>query len=200
MRKTKKAPGVFSGPRFQDLEAATRTIGDTAEGRLRWVTAFAREPLPQHSADLTKAGDCLLALAWPVPPHIEVPPPLTRETVATLHNELGAVLGDLVIREGGPTVFPVTAPVQLYRLTAMYRKPAMWATSRTDSVEDPRTAVLQAVRDCVLNAGERLLACRDEDCAKPFVGRKRQEYCSEKCSQRARNRRNSPKRRKGSPQ
>jgi hypothetical protein len=39
----------------------------------------------------------------------------------------------------------------------------------------------------LLSAGENLLACAE--CGKPFVRERRQEYCSERCSQRVRNRR-----------
>jgi hypothetical protein len=191
-KRTTKTP---TDPRLDDLRAASRTIGDTAEDRLRWVTTFARAPLLQHSADFAKAGDCLVALAWPVPPMVVVPPPLSRETVTTLHDELRTILSDLVTRDAGSTVFPVKAPVQLARLTAMHKKPAMWATSRTIRTDDPRTDILLAVQHYVVAGGGRLLACLE--CRAPFVGRKRQEYCSEVCSQRARTRRHAPKRRKG---
>ena len=183
--------------RLEDVRTATRIIGDTAEARLRWVATFARDDLPQHPAALALAADCLVALAWPVPPWAGVPAAFSRETVETLHAELRQTFRDLVTRTEGSTVFPVVAPVQIKRLTPVGKKPAQWGSSTTIMPDNPRAAILLTVRDLVFQGGERLLACLK--CKGAFVARKRQEYCKDTCAQQARNKRNAPKRRKGVP-
>lgn len=188
----KKTPATS---RIEDVRAATRLIGATAEARLRWVTEFARDELPEHPGARAAASDCLVALAWPAPPWTAAPAPLAQKTIETLHAELRVIFLDLVTRTEGSTDFPVSAPVQIKRLTVAHQKPAKWASARPITPDNPRVAILLAVRDLVLMGGDRLLGCLD--CKKAFVGRKRQEYCTDVCAQRARNQRNAPRRRKG---
>lgn len=186
-----------TGGRVEEVRAATEIIGRTAEERLRWVTAFARAEMRQHPGELAVDADCLVALAWPVPPYTAVPAPLSRETVETLHAELRRIFRDLVTRTDGATEFPVAAPVRIMRMTVVHGKPALWASTTRRLPTDPRTAILLTVRDLVIQGGERLLDCLE--CKGAFVARKRQDYCTDLCAQRARNTRNAPTRRKGVP-
>ncbi len=54
---------------------------------------------------------------------------------------------------------------------------------------DEQDVIIEGVWNLLIAAGNRLRVCLD--CSKPFVVRKRQEYCSLECSQRRRNRRKS---------
>ena len=171
--------------RAADLREAGLTIGDTAEKRLRWVAEFVRRPLPAHSADTAKAGDCLLAL-WP--PYEGGAPALSRDDVAWLHAEIRALLCDAVAGSVGFTRWPDEAGgLWLHRMSGVGEKPARWTAAASENyAERPRSGILRAVYSLVLAGGSRLLACRE--CQAPFVGQKRQEYCEELCSQRARTR------------
>ncbi len=52
---------------------------------------------------------------------------------------------------------------------------------------DEQDGIIEGVWNLLIDAGDRIRACAD--CGRPFVVRKRQEYCSLGCSQRTRNRR-----------
>jgi hypothetical protein len=73
----------------------------------------------------------------------------------------------------------------LIRLTPAGKKPAMFVTSRGQA--SARTAIFQAVKDLILRAGDRLIACLAPRCGAPFIAIRKQEYCSPRCAQRVRN-------------
>jgi hypothetical protein len=56
-----------------------------------------------------------------------------------------------------------------------------------DVTGDDTQAVFAGIEALLLREGSRLRACAE--CGTPFVARKRQAYCSSKCSQRTRTRR-----------
>jgi hypothetical protein len=201
--RTKKKTKPATEPaavRLEDLRAASVTTGATAEARLRWLASFVRAALPAHSAAAQEAADCLVAIAWPVPPYVEVPPPLTRDELVALHAELGALLRDLVTTEGDSTRWPKIDDlhISIRRMTPVGRtekfRLAQWSPGiGPRNPGRTREGILLAVYHLVLHGGERLFACLE--CKKPYVASKRQDYCEEKCSQRARTRTHAPKRR-----
>jgi hypothetical protein len=76
-------------------------------------------------------------------------------------------------------------------------EPALSRKARSPGFEylflgDERAGVLGGIANLVLEAGDRLRACRQ--CGGPFVAKEnRQYYCTPTCSQRARNRRRKPR-------
>ena len=57
---------------------------------------------------------------------------------------------------------------------------------------EERDGIIEGVWNLLIAGSDRLRTCAD--CSKPFVARKRQEYCSLECSQRIRNRRKKERR------
>jgi hypothetical protein len=181
--------------RLEDLKLATRTIGDTTAARLAWVIRFIGEdPAAWHPAVATAHGDCLQALArGGIPDNlmggVELPEVLTPGDVAGLHAELRATVRDL-LSKNPLGANKVTIPTEgdsesLVRLTQAGKKPALFASGHGHT--SARTAVFQGVKDLIVQAGDRLIAC--PACGKPFIALRKQEYCSTSCAQRARNER-----------
>src|SRR5262249_26085770 len=139
---------------YRAVQAATKMTGTTAESRLRWLVDFAREDLPRTRKGLTMAGAGVIAIAWPAPPHAEVPGPLTAPELRDLHDELRAIFQDGVTRsDGGATMFPVKVPLGVKRMTVRHARapgtlgkngrvgvPAVWAS--TAGGEDVRATIL----------------------------------------------------------
>ena len=175
--------------RLHDLLVATKTIGPTSESRLRWLVDFARKPLTGHSGTSAEAGDCLVALVRPIPPNlvggIPLPDPLSQEEVAALHAELDTTLRALVNNPAGRiTPFPSEGVTTgLVRATIAGRTPVLWAS--TASHATVRVAILQKLRDLVLQVGGRLLAC--PICHAAFLKHRKQAFCDPVCAQKARN-------------
>jgi uncharacterized C2H2 Zn-finger protein len=71
----------------------------------------------------------------------------------------------------------------LVRLTAVGTKPALWASSYGQS--NVRTALFQAVKVLILQAGHHLLRC--PECGSAFVAVRKQQYCTTRCAQKVRN-------------
>lgn len=187
-----------SGARLEELKAATRAIGDTAAERLAWVLRFiGEEPGAWHPAVRLAQGDCLYALARPIPDNFypeNVPDPLPAGEVEALHRDVRAMLRDLL--GSAPTRWhQVSIPTagqteSLVRLTRAGEKPAAFTVSYGHATV--RTAVFQAVKDLVLQAGDRLIAC--PVCGAPFIAVRKQMFCGPRCAQRVRNERRDAKR------
>lgn len=188
--------------RLADLKLATKHIGDTPAARLTWVVRFVREdPAQWHPAVAVRTahGDCLLALARGGFPEnlmggIALPAALTPGEVDALHGELCALLHDFFNKN--PTgIYKVELPIEgksesLWRLTAAGHTPAQFATSASHA--SPRTAVLQAVKTLILQAGARIIRC--PACETPFLKLRKQLFCTAQCAQRARNKRREDQR------
>lgn len=56
---------------------------------------------------------------------------------------------------------------------------------------DPKTAILYGILNTIRESGDLLRLC--SECKSPFIPVRRQEYCSTKCSQKARDRRRNKK-------
>lgn len=181
------------GRRLTDLLGASAAIGNSNETRLTWATKFVNDDLKRwHSATTASYGDCLLALGGFALPQnflggIELPQPLAATDVAAIHGELSRILQDAVTRPvGEPTWFDGSGLQSgLVRMSARSVKPAVWGSMvRSTSV---KVAVLQAVKDLILTAGDRLIACRWASCGKPFVAVRKQQFCDARCAQTFRN-------------
>lgn len=148
------------------------------------------DPAEWHSVEHARYGDCLQLLAKP---HLgiplfhggDIPPPLTVGALTTLHADLRRLLTALVTGPAGqPVMFPSGGyRLGLVRMTAVGTLPAGWGS--THSVRSARVAILHAVRDLVLQAGERLRAC--PRCKRPYVKHRKQVFCDRDCAQAARN-------------
>jgi hypothetical protein len=179
---------------------ASRDIGDTASARLAWVVRFVREnPATWHSATRTANGDRLVAFGKRGFPEsliggVDLPPPLSAPDIDAIHHEIGTFLRAIVTCAPGQVVsWSIEGSTAgLVRSTAVGAKPAIFASAFGH--KDARTAIMQHVRDLVLQAGERLLAC--PQCRAPFIAIRKQIFCTPECAQRARNARKPPRPRK----
>jgi hypothetical protein len=125
---------------------------------------------------------------------IDLPEALTPEEVEALHGELRATVRDLLSLNPKGAI-RVTIPTDgltesLVRYTAAGEKPAMFAVAYGHVVA--RTAIFQAVKTLILQAGDRLIAC--PVCGKPFIAVRKQVFCLPRCAQRARNEKRVDKR------
>jgi hypothetical protein len=180
--------------RLADLTVAVRTVGDTSAARLEWVVNFSREePRLWHSAERAARGDCLVALAnhWTVNQVAEadgsVPAPLSPSAVDALHATIRQTLHALVRQAPGqPVMFSTQGVAEgLVRTTAVGKSPAEFVS--TYGHRDVETALLHVIKDLVLRAGDRLLACPAPDCQEAFIKIHKTKFCSKDCGQRSRN-------------
>ncbi len=132
-----------------------------------------------------------------VPMRRSVPDPLLRDLQQELRRGLATLL------ESGAWDLPLPAGVRLWRFPSRreyqdqnYSVPASMERRDPDFVlywdADVRTRVLHAVAALLLVCGARLRACKQ--CGKPFLRRKRAEYCSPACGQRFRDMKKQHKR------
>jgi hypothetical protein len=148
-------------------------------------------------------GDCLIALARPFPQFlkggVELPEPLTSEQVDALHGELRTFLRTWVSDQPpGNARLMVAIPTQgltehLVRLTDVGVRPVQ--STVIYGHEHVQTAIFQAVKNLILQAGDRLLAC--PVCRGPFVAVRKQRFCTPQCAQRERNERKAARQKKG---
>jgi hypothetical protein len=184
-------PDSVYARRFTDLKIASQQVGASSLSRLAWVVRFVGEkPETWHSATPAAHGDCLHALAGhAIPPNmvggISLPAPMDAADVDAIHREVKAFL---VAAVGHAVLEPVPIrsdglQVGLVRLSEIRARPAVW--SLVYSAAAPAVAVLHAVKDLVLQAGDRLVACRY--CGEPVLAVKKRAFCNEHCAQRFRN-------------
>jgi hypothetical protein len=146
----------------------------TDADRLRTLVEWVREDLPTRAEDRGKFRAFLYGL---VPQGQKTQPLDDQETIA-LHREFAEMLHGLVANP--PRRWPL--PSTYAFLTR--RKPAgpVEFIGEGATIDNVRWAVV----NLLLSAGENLLACRE--CGEPFVRERRQKYCSERCSQKVRDR------------
>jgi hypothetical protein len=111
--------------------------------------------------------------------------PLKEQDGAALHRELGEMFWGLVADP--PQRYPL--PTAYGFLTRQKPGAPIRFSGEGRTVDNVRWGVV----NLLLSAGENLLACAE--CGEPFVRERRQVFCSERCSQRVRDR----KRGKGKP-
>jgi hypothetical protein len=185
--------------RLTELQLATQAIGDTHATRLAWLVRFIGEdPATWHPAVRGVHGDCLIALALPVLNNTvggdALPGPLTADEIVALHGEIRATVRALLNtnpeRASMASIPTAGLTESLVRLKKAGQKPALFTV--TYGFDNPRTAIFQAVKTLILQAGERLIGC--PDCGTPFIAAHKAQFCTSTCAQRARNKKREDKR------
>jgi hypothetical protein len=163
--------------RLRTDKADLRRLADqsTEIDRLRRLVDLVREGFPTRGDEKAKLRAFLGGL---VPEGQKGQPLDERETLA-LHKELGEALRGLVANP--PRQWPL--PTAYTYVTRRLPGAPIELRSEGRTIDGVRSGVV----NLLLAAGENLLACAE--CGAPFVRERRQEYCSERCSQRVRNRR-----------
>jgi hypothetical protein len=182
-RRSRLSPTVqfFSTPRgAQVLASMLRRVGETAEKRLRWVVEFTRRDLGDLTPGEVEAlGDDLRMAAVRSQPRgmglntklSPMPPGVLRRYQVGIDEGLRALLGkDCQWLLSGRAVLQQRA--NGFRIAI-------------DG--DEKAGILGGIAQLVVEAGERLRACQDPQCGRPFVATKRQVYCITKHSMRVRN-------------
>ena len=118
----------------------------------------------------------------------------TTQDLRRLQNTIASGIRAVLQKPGGH--WPLPKP-RVAWLTGLYRGKGYdfmigWAGQRHDEGQD---AVVEGVWNLLIAAGDQVRTCGN--CGKPFVARKRQEYCSLECSQQTRNRRKRERLEKG---
>lgn len=169
---------------FQEELLARKRIGSTREQRLRWlVERFLRTDLATLRAEERVAlGYDLLALVPGGRTVARFPGPMSEAQIGALHEEVSR--GIRAIVRGQSWALPPTGTVVL-----MLRREKGSREQHIDraATGDDTQAVVAGIERLLIHEGSRLRAC--DECSTPFVARKRQAYCSPKCSQRTRTRR-----------
>jgi hypothetical protein len=196
LEKVARLAGSANVARIADLKAAQHLIGDTYPARLAWVIRFiAEDPTTWYPAVRAAHGDCLHMLVFGIVDYDNLPDPMTPEEVETLHRDLRDKLRKLLNPWPDGQLPMVSIPTEgqtegLVRASAVGKKPAIFGTTHGQATA--YTAVFQAVKNLILQAGHRLLAC--PACGTPFISVRKQEYCTPRCSQRTRNKNRVDKR------
>ncbi len=161
------------------------------QGPLRWVSRFLGEDLRRLTTEECKIRGFvlqMLPLGEPAEFAMGVIPILGRPELKEVQDELRAGLQALVEGDGwgwGP-------PVQ--RITLIRPRDGAGPVTRSWMIaKGGRLRILWAVGEHVRRYGQRLRICQASDCRTPFLARKRQEYCTPKCSQRVREERRQKK-------
>jgi len=168
----------------EKLRQARQMIGDTPHKRLEWLIEFlSSEPwkLSDEAREELRYG--LQALAEPTQ-FCAYPAdawPLPERELSGLWGELKEAVSLMSDVSHGETYWPLPATGTL---TAV-RAPDGTVTPLL--VAGPKDAIRAGVILLLAQAGQHLRVC--ESCGTPFAGRPNREYCSERCSQRVRNRR-----------
>lgn len=176
---------------FRRAERRMRAMSEVE--RLRWVVAFAKQPLtPLAPATLSRLGNELRGLVGTSGgingiSYIIDFGPMPRATMEELQSRIKATLETLVREEGGavpvpmvPAVisrmrFQVQGEIESHRARFQVRHQA---ESETDAI---LVSVFELIRG---KAGHQLHPCWS--CGTPVVVNRRQVYCGPKCSQRVR--------------
>lgn len=191
--KKKTSPVLVAASGVTDLRFAIQTIGDTAPARLAWLLGFLGEaPERWHPAVRAVHGACLVMLAIADLENVALlkfQRALTPDEILDLHTALRATVGALLTDNptGGAQVSIPTDGLseRLVRTTKAGVKPAVFGVDY--GLDNPRTAIFQAVKTLILRAGDRLIAC--PACRTPFLAVHKMQFCSPRCAQRARNER-----------
>jgi hypothetical protein len=189
---------------------ADKRLGATPEDRLRWLV---NDFLATNLDDLlleerTALGYVLRQLTPPVGWGVKREPrPLSDEDLRAVQERLRHGLNMLTRRTGslevavydpsGGWALPLPRRDRLVRTSAEGAKPATFMLLA--EAESEGDAIVRAVADLVLRAGRQLRACALPECARPFVARRKGQFCREEHAMRSRNKRRKPRPRKRTP-
>jgi hypothetical protein len=183
-----------------------KRVGQTPAARLKWLLAFKDQDLnllhPQERAALGYDLQALigqregLEIWTAIPTEEQVSVELVTEIQAEVRKGFARLFSDKDRRMGRPIGlwgFPPPEAIYLQRTGPLSAK-----RSNVDLVIDlwragpiarpnPKHAILYGILNTVREGHDLLRLC--SECKAPFVPVRRQEYCSTKCSQKARDRR-----------
>lgn len=197
---------------------AWEDVGATVSDRLSWVVDFIRSDLSRLTPAARMAyGYALRVLANSYPgtdadtrPDLDTyTGPMADRLILRLQREVHAGIRRLLTPNSAPSR-PFRTRAAIMRFGQHVARTTQWSLPREHHrvlmrvpmsrggprdfiyVEasrpvDERTAVIAAIVHLITQSGNQLRACAE--CRQPFVGIKRQEYCSPACSQILRNRR-----------
>ncbi len=165
---------------YPDLQRALQRVGRAPDAQARWLLGFAQSNLKQLSRDdwLNRWSETLafaLVEEGALPFALFLPgPQVLRRWQAVVRRGLGVIAAG---RSWPITLGPQRYELQLRRdvLTAgrVWKAEGFWAHLRQ--------AFLAAVVRTLGTVGTRFRLC--QRCRRPFIKRKRQTYCTSKCSQ-----------------
>jgi hypothetical protein len=188
-RKPQRSPKIT-----RELEAerlAVERMGQNDEDRLRWVLEFAKKDMdklrPGERIALGYDLRQLLPIGWAVKREqgTPVPEPALRRIHGILAGSLRTLLAD--DRDMSHPDAGWILPTGRDRVIRVSRKGSKQAIFTLTSEGDDETTIVRGIADLVVRAGRRLRLCARAACGQPFVATRRQEYCSNSCSQRVRN-------------
>lgn len=172
-------------------------MGETPEGRLRWLLSFASEDLTRLSpAERIERGERLRQFHVPNSAVVGIPlGPMPDEILARLHAEIARGIRAVLGEERPDWFVPGPARFAFSRFTARIQEGPKGAKIgpkrmifhlRWDWGEgQEEAAILAGIIHLLQESGSRLRGC--VECGRPFLAVKRQIYCRKECSQRNRN-------------
>jgi hypothetical protein len=181
---------------FRQTALAERRMGRTPEARLRWVVEFSQLDLESlRPEERVAKGYDLRQLAVLGVPNPGVADswvcdvgPMPDEALRQYQADIAQGIRGLLANPPQEWSIPAPAEIHIQRFsTAGARKTGFYTVRQGDE----RQRILGAVADLLLAAGSALRACAE--CGRPLVARKRQVYCTQSCSQRARDRHRPPR-------
>jgi hypothetical protein len=187
---------VYFQQLLDQFDLARRRVGEKPEERLRWLLQFVRTDLNLlHPEERRALAYDLRALLTPTNIGARefrssvLTPEEDDSLVEQLHAEIKRGLTNLLSEENSGWTFKQPDYVAICRSTKLNAKRIGFIKKVHFAAPSGKDAILNAVMDIILESGDLMRAC--SECKSPFVPVRRQEYCSIKCSQRARDRRRS---------
>jgi hypothetical protein len=218
MLKTKPSPKK-TDDNFQRLQLAHKRIGESPAARLKWLLDFKDRELnllhPEErealgydlKAFISYGGSGLITAFDSLKP---VPRGLATEIQAKVRQGFAALYPETHIDPDSNThsiaeVWDLPLPEQVFlQRTSPDNAKRSNIELRTSLVSvregrnkqrgpyvDPKVAILWGIAYTILEGRNLLRGC--SECKAPFIPVQRQEYCSTKCSQKARDRRRKKK-------
>lgn len=167
---------------YREEELARKRLGDTPEARLRWVVAFAQRDLdalrPEERIALGYDLRALIPTGWQITRDMG---PMADADLRKRQRVMAERLGALL--DGASWELPLRRAYLTRVGEAGGKTHRFQFTWQGDEAE----GIICGVVDLLQQAGSRLRACAKPDCKRPFIARKRQEFCSASCGQAVRN-------------
>ena len=188
----------------QDAEGVQKVvrarIGDTPVKRLAWLLRFMNTDLELlRKEEQTALGFDLQTLWLTVDAPEQAPPVGTwimdRTELSETQKWIKDGLTALFSEKPNRWIFPAPQEMRLVRKSALDAKRSdialvpVWPMP--SDFDGQRRNIKLAILYIVLAAKDSLRLC--SECKSPFIPVRRQEYCSPKCSQKARDRKRRPK-------
>ena len=168
--------------------AVNRWAGKTDEERLQWVLEFTERNLDElHPAKLEEIGEDLRQQLPPVGHQLDGRiGPMPKADIRAIQRQISQGLR-AALQEHPDWTDPRSGwalPARRVRLVNLGEAQRPVFRSILEGGR-PLASIIHAVAALIARIGRRFRACKK--CGKPFIGRKRQDYCDGKCSQNYRN-------------